>query len=74
MKDDIGFKCYQDKDGNPIACDDHMADSMLYCLNLDSVKYWKPKPDARSRLRKIYDDWKARISHAWYALKGYDCD
>lgn len=79
MKKDVGFTCYQTmtKDGPvpvKVLSDDHLMDSMIYALNPNQIYYRKPSPDTRSKYRKFVDDWKKRLSHAWYALKGYDCD
>lgn len=81
MKDNVGFTAYQimTKDG-PISVTqerfqtEFSKEAIAYSLNTDHIFIRKPPPDTRSKYRKFIDDWKKRLSHAWYALKGYDCD
>ena len=77
MTDNFSFKAYE-INGEPVTLDKfehcHSMDSLMYCLNTDNIYYRPPTPDTRSRLRKFTDEWRKRFSHAWYALKGYDCD
>mgnify|MGYP003659701533 CR=1 FL=1 len=80
MKDN-SFKAYQimTKDGPiPVTQErfqtEFSKEAIACSLRADNIFYRKPKPDTRSKLRKIYDDYRKRLSHAWYALKGYDCD
>lgn len=74
-KDDkIGFTAYEWK-GVPLERWDHMKDSLIYMMNSQKMIYpqWDP---ARMVVKKrtLIEEIKYRLSHAWYALKGGECD
>ncbi len=73
-KSEIGFICYQDKDGNPIIYDYYMTDCMSYAFNPSNIYFKPPKPDTRSKFRKLYDEIKRRLDNTWYSLKGGEFD
>lgn len=81
MKDDIGFKTYTYL-GKPIIISKDEVDSSLmekveaykfFSISTNHMYFKKPK-DTRSKYRKFIDECKKRLSHAWYALKGGECD
>lgn len=76
----VGFKCYEINTPQgtfPIIPSEDEAARLhgISQLNINNISYHKrPKVDNRSRFQKFRDDWARRLSHAWYALKGNDCD
>lgn len=58
----------------PVVIDDSLEKNQVYYLNLNNMVYREPEPDRRSRPRKFIDDWKQRLSNAWYALRGGEYD
>jgi hypothetical protein len=43
-------------------------------VDAETLRMTPAKPDLRSKFRKFFDDWSHRVSHAWLALRGHDCD
>ena len=71
---ETGFKQYI-YNGKVLDPNDHLNDSMIYMLN--SQKMYFPEWDANRMVCKPKTLWqkiKSRLSHAWYALKGGECD
>ena len=70
----VGFTSYQ-WNGKQLDPCDHLTDSLIYMIDTQKMIFPEWNPDRMVvKKRTWYQELKRRLSHAWYALKGGECD